>query len=214
MDIGEELNFSKSDRGYNKNKLHNIKDIILNIESNISYKFRKYFTKFLGTINFNRYNKSTKNDFSISREIMNNKMKELSKENLDKVRRYAGYIVNNKIAIGYAKSLTKNELSKQLIFHISSWKPSKLKVLSRQKEIDIALSVAWSIIIKGKWKMPIEYAKSEIMEYEFLEHKKKYRQIGAISPEIENLEVELNKMLGKFTDLSKEIKLIRNVVLV
>ena len=107
---------------------------------------------------------------------------------------------------GYAASLTKDELAKELIFHAATWKPTKAGAKTRTQEIDTALSVAWKAIVNGKWQAPLELSKALVLEYEFRHHKQKYQKSGIISPELKTLEIDTEKLLGKWCDLEKKIK--------
>ncbi|WPX99249.1 hypothetical protein Megpolyxen_01127 [Candidatus Megaera polyxenophila] len=114
--------------------------------------------------------------------------------------------MSKKLAKGYAASLSKGELAKQLIHHAATWKPTKLGSISREQEIDTALSVAWKSIIAGTWQPPLEWAKAEVLNYEYLLYLKKYQESGIISYEVRTLEIEVDKLLGGCCDLVGKIK--------
>jgi hypothetical protein len=57
-------------------------------------------------------------------------------------RKFAYSLLSKGLATGYAASLSKHELAKQLIHHVASWKPTKLGAIARERQIDIALAVA------------------------------------------------------------------------
>lgn len=151
--------------------------------------------------------KKKQKQFNISSELMSNKLKELTQEKADKARKYAYSIFYKKLAKGYASSLNKEELAKQLIYHAATWKPTKLGIISREKEIDTALAVAWKSIVSGTWQPPLEFAKAEVLQYEYQYYRNKYQESGILSEEIKSLEIEVNKLLGRWYDLAKEIKL-------
>ena len=93
-----------------------------------------------------------------------------------------------------------------MIIHITSWKPTKLGALSRKQEVDTALAVAWKSIALGTWQAPLEYAKAQILDYEFFAYKDKYRHSGILSPELKNLEIETDKLFGGYSNLTDKIK--------
>ncbi len=114
------------------------------------------------------------------------------------------------LATGYAASLSKHELAKQLIHHAASWKPTKLGAIVRERQIDIALAVAWKAIVSGTWKAPLELAKAEILQYEFRHYRRKYQELGILAHEVKSLEADVNNLLGgrcnlvaKITNVSK-----------
>jgi hypothetical protein len=150
--------------------------------------------------------KKTK-QFNICSELIRNKLKELPQDKADKARKYAYSIFSKKLAKSYAASLSKEELAKQLIHHAATWKPTQLGNISREKEIDTALAVAWKSIVSGTWQPPLEVAKAEVLQYEYQYYRKKYQESGVVSHEIKSLGIEVNKLLGGWYDLEKEIKL-------
>ena len=168
-------------------------NIIKTFNSNLRGKPKVIFNNFLNKIGLpselkpeNKKNES----FSIPKELIRRKLRAIPKEKADKARKYAYALTSKKLAKGYAASLSKHELAKQLIFHISSWRPTKFGNLTREQEIDTALSVAWKSITDGRWQAPLEYAKSEVMNYEFINYRDKYRNNGVLSPELKTLEIE------------------------
>jgi hypothetical protein len=85
-----------------------------------------------------------------------------------------------------------------------AWKPTKLGSISREKEIDAALSVAWKKIVGGTWQVPLELAKAEILQYEFRHYRRKYKELGILSYEAKSLALDVNKLLGGWCDVSWE----------
>jgi DNA-binding MarR family transcriptional regulator len=158
----------------------------------------------------NKFLKKLKRDkkeeqFNICSELIRKKLNQLPKDKADKARRFAYTIFTKGLALGYAATLNKHELVKQLIHHAASWKPTKFGSISREKEIDTALSVAWKAIINGTWKAPLELAKAEILQYEFIYYQQKYIRDGILSEEIRNLEKATNSLLGMNYDLTSRI---------
>ena len=202
---------NETDRGTSENELLNNIDIIIKtFKSNLRGKPKVIFNNFLNKIGItstdnNQESKKNKS-FSIPKELIRRRLKTIPKEKADKARKYAYALVSKKLAKGYAASLGKGELAKQLIFHISSWKPTRLGNLTREQEIDAALSVAWRSITDGRWQAPLEYAKSEVMNYEFINYKDKYRNDGVLSRELKTLEIETDKLFGGFSNLTSRIQ--------
>jgi DNA-binding MarR family transcriptional regulator len=205
--------FAKSRLLLNKDSLLKIK----NLKSNLRAKPKVIFNNFLkklkieNNIDYISSNKQKGNNyknhkFNICSELIRNKLKELSKDKADKARKFAYSLLSKKLAKGYAASLSKGELAKQLIHHAATWKPTKLGSISREQEIDTALSVAWKSIIAGTWQPPLEWAKAEVLNYEYLLYLKKYQESGIISYEVRTLEIEVDKLLGGCCDLLGKIQ--------
>ena len=201
---------NKTDRGKSEIELLNNIDIIIKtFNSNLRGKPKVIFNNFLNKMGLpsERKPENKKNEsFSIPKELIRRKLKAIPKEKADKARKYAYALTSKKLAKGYAASLSKHELAKQLIFHISSWRPTKFGNLTREQEIDTALSVAWKSITDGRWQAPLEYAKSEVMNYEFINYRDKYRNNGVLSPELKTLEIETDKLFGGFSNLTSKIE--------
>jgi hypothetical protein len=150
--------------------------------------------------------KSQLKEFNIHSELIREKLKLLPKDKATKARKFAYSLISKGLACGYAASLTKNELAKELIFHAATWKPTKLGIITQEQEIDTALSVAWKAIVNGKWQAPLELAKAQVLEYEFRHYRQKYQESGVISNELSSLESATNKLLKTgFTDLRGKI---------
>jgi hypothetical protein len=205
--------FAKSRLLLNKDFLLKIKDIKSNLRAKPKVIFNNFLKKFKIEDNIDNTpsNKQKANNyknhkFNICSELIRNKLKELSKNKSDKARKFAYSLLSKKLAKGYAASLSKGELAKQLIHHAATWKPTKLGAISREQEIDTALSVAWKSIIAGTWQPPLEWAKAEVLNYEYLLYLKKYQESGIISYEVRTLEIEVNKLLGGCYDLEGKIK--------
>ncbi len=205
--------FAKSGLLLNKDFLLKIKDI----KSNLRAKPKVIFNNFLKKLkiednihntpsNKQKANNYKNHKFNICSELIRNKLKELSKDKADKARKFAYSLLSKKLAKGYAASLSKGELAKQLIHHAATWKPTKLGSISREQEIDTALSVAWKFIIAGTWQPPLEWAKAEVLNYEYLLYLKKYHESGIMSYEVKALEIEVDKLLGRWCDLEGKIK--------
>lgn len=145
-------------------------------------------------------------EFNIHSEFIRDKLKTLPKDKANKARRFAYSLISKGLSSGYASSLTKDELAKELIFHAATWKPTKAGAITRAQEIDTALSVAWKTIVSGKWQAPLELSKALVLEYEFRHHKQKYQKSGVISSELRTLEIDTEKLLGKWCDLGGKIK--------
>lgn len=148
---------------------------------------------------------ATEEKFSISSMLIRAKLKILPKEKADKARKFAYALFSKKLATGYAASLSKNELAKQLICHAASWQPKKLGKISQQQQFDIALTVAWKAVTSGSWQAPVEWVKAEVLQYEYLAYQQKYQQSGILSKEIASLELAVSKLLGSHYNLSSRI---------
>jgi len=216
----EENNGIKSDPTFTKFRLLLNKDSLLkikDIKSNLRAKPKVIFNDFLKKLKIEdniddisfikqKVNNYKNHKFNICSELIRNKLKELSKDKADKARKFAYSLLSKKLAKGYAASLSKGELAKQLIHHAATWKPTKLGSISREQEIDTALSVAWKSIITGTWQPPLEWAKAEVLNYEYSLYLKKYQESGIISYEVRTLEIEVDKLLGRWCDLEGKIK--------
>lgn len=205
--------FAKSGLLFNKDSLLKIKDLKSNLRAKPKVIFNNFLKKFKIEDNIDNIpsNKQKANNyknhkFNICSELIRNKLKELSKAKADKARKFAYSLLSKKLAKGYAASLSKGELAKQLIHHAATWKPTKLGSISREQEIDTALSVAWKSIIAGTWQPPLEWAKAEVLNYEYLLYLKKYHESGIMSYEVKALEIEVDKLLGRWCDLEGKIK--------
>ncbi len=212
--IKSDPTFAKSRLLLNKDSLLKIKDIKSNLRAKPKVIFNNFLKKLKIEDNINdissikqKGNNYKNHKFNICSELIRNKLKELSKDKADKARKFAYSLLSKKLAKGYAASLSKGELAKQLIHHAATWKPTKLGSISREQEIDTALSVAWKSIITGTWQPPLEWAKAEVLNYEYSLYLKKYQESGIISYEVRTLEIEVDKLLGRWCDLEGKIKL-------
>lgn len=204
----------KNDPGLSKNKPHNNRDIIIKIfKSNLRRNHKVLFDNFLTKIgikseskNHKKLKKENSKCFSITSELIKRKLKDIPQDKADKARKYAYSLVSKKLVKGYAASLDKHELAKQLIFHIATWKPTKVDGLTRKQEIDTALSVAWKTITTGTWQIPLGYAKAQILNYEFISYKNKYKNLDVLSPELYLLEKETDKLFGGYSNLTEILK--------
>ena len=202
----------KNDPGLSKNKPHNNRDIIIKIfKSNLRDSSKVIFNKFLDKIGLSssstKQNKSKSNkDFSIPKELVRRKLKNIPQDKADKARKYAYSLFSKRIPTGYASTLDKHELAKQFIIHAATWKPTKLGNLTREHEIDAALSFAWKSVTDGTWQSPLEYAKAKILDYEFLSYRDKYKHSGILSPQLKALEIETDKLFVGYSNLATKIK--------
>lgn len=156
--------------------------------------------------------------FNVHSLLIKQKLALLSKEKANKARLFAYSLVSQQLATGYAFSLSKHELAKQFIFHAANWKPTKItgtgykkppknnKLPNSDREIDIALSVAWNACIKGTWTEPLELIKANALQYEFLDYKRKYKDSGILSQELKSLETSVNSVLNQANFLGVIIK--------
>ena len=191
---------------YNKDSLFNIKDI----KSNLSGKPKVIFNKFLNNFDFKENKierkKLKKKQFSICSTLIREKIKNLPKDKIDKAKKFAYSLISKKLATGYATTLDKHELAKQFIFHIATWKPTNLGSISQENQIDTALAVAWKAVVNGSWKIPLGWAKAQVLDWEFRAYKQKYQNSGVLSADIRTLENDVSKLLGySFFDLEKRI---------
>jgi len=205
--------FAKSTLLLNKDLILKIKEFKSNLGAAPKVLFNDFLKKFKiddsagdgnGGKESNQKQK-IKPEFNICSELIRNKLKELPKDKADKARKFAYCLVSKKLATGYAEGLSKHELAKQLIHHAATWKPTKLGSVSREKEIDTALSVAWKAVVGGTWQPPLEFAKAEVLNYEYLHYRKKYQESGVLSHEIKSLESAVNSVLGGWCNLERKI---------
>jgi hypothetical protein len=163
---------AKSGLLLNKYLLSKIKDIKSNLGATQKVLFNDFLKRFSkdesdGNVGNKKESLAKDKKFNIQSELIREKLKILPKDKADKARKFAYSLVSKGLTSGYASSLSKHELAKQIIHHAATWKPTKLGCVSREKEIDAALSVAWKKIISGTWQVPLELAKAEILQYEF-----------------------------------------------
>ncbi|MCF8494599.1 MAG: hypothetical protein K9G65_04345 [Rickettsiaceae bacterium] len=207
----------KSDPTVAKSGLLLNKDLILKIKdlkNNLGLTPKVLFNNFLKRFSNDNTDENLANkkedagkdkEFNIHSELIREKLKILPKDKADKARKFAYSLVSKGLASGYAASLSKHELAKQIIHHTATWKPTKLGSISREKEIDTALSVAWKKIVGGTWQVPLELAKAEILQYEFNAYRRKYQESGVLSHEAKALESDVNGLLGGWFDLVGKI---------
>ena len=208
--IKSDPHVAKSGLLLNKDLLSKIKDI----KSNLGLAPKVLFNNFLKRFSKDESGEDVgskkegvvrEKEFDIHSELIRAKLKILPKDKADKARKFAYSLVSKGLANGYAASLSKHELAKQIIHHAATWKPTKLGNVSREKEIDTALSVAWKKIVGGTWQVPLELAKAEILQYEFNAYRRKYQESGVLSHEVKSLEADVNNLLGSWYDLVGKI---------
>jgi flavodoxin len=210
----EKIKNIKSNLGASHKVIFNdfLKELFINSDSDLATHFKTDNSNNLSekrtqeSIKTKSKSKLKPKEFNIHSELVREKLKTLPKNKADKARKYAYCLISKKLATGYASSLTKHELAKELIFHAATWKPTKVGVKTREEEIDTALSVAWKAVVSGKWQAPLDLAKAQVLEYEFRHHKQKYQKSGVISSELKTLEIDTEKLLGKWCDLDGKIK--------
>jgi hypothetical protein len=208
--IKSDPHVAKSGLLLNKYLLSKIKDIKSNLGASPKVLFDEFLKRFRNEeLDKNLGNKKEDagkdKEFNIHSELIREKLKILPKDKADKARKFAYSLVSNGLVSGYAASLSKHELAKQIIHHAATWKPTKLGSISREKEIDTALSVAWKKIVGGTWQVPLELAKAEILQYEFNAYRRKYQESGVLSCEAKALESDVNNLLGGWCDLVGKI---------
>jgi hypothetical protein len=208
--IKSDPHVAKSGLLLNKDLISKIKDI----KSNLGLAPKVLFNNFLKRFSKDGSGEDVgskkegcvrEKEFNIHSELIREKLKVLPKDKADKARKFAYSLVSKGLATGYAASLSKHELAKQIIHHAATWKPTKLGSVSREKEIDTALSVAWKKIVGGTWQVPLELAKAEILQYEFNAYRRKYQESGVLSHEAKALESDVNNLLGGWCDLVGKI---------
>ena len=208
--IKSDPHVAKSGLLLNKYLLSKIKDIKSNLGASPKVLFDEFLKRFRNEeLDKNLGNKKEDagkdKEFNIHSELIREKLKILPKDKADKARKFAYSLVSNGLASGYAASLSKHELAKQIIHHAATWKPTKLGSISREKEIDTALSVAWKAVVSGTWQIPLELAKAEILQYEFNAYRRKYQESGVLSYEAKALESDVNNLLGGWCNLVSKI---------
>jgi hypothetical protein len=191
---------------YNIHPLPDVKDI----QSNLNGTPKVIFNKFLKQFDFKEgkfeRKKQKKKQFSICSALIREKIKNLPKNKIDKAKKFAYSLFFKKLAIGYAATLDKHQLAKQFIFHIATWKPTKLNSISQENEIDTALAIAWKAATNGTWKIPLQWAKAQVLDHEFRLYQQKYQHSGVLSHDIKALENDVCKLLGySHFDLEKRI---------
>ena len=201
---------AKSGLLLNKDFLLKIKDIKSNLGATPKVLFNNFLKRFSKdesdeNVDSKKDDIAKDREFNIHSELIREKLKILPKDKADKARKFAYSLVSKGLAKGYAASLSKHELAKQIIHHAATWKPTKLGCVSREKEIDAALSVAWKKIISGTWQVPLELAKAKILQYEFNAYRRKYQESGVLSHEAKALESDVNNLLGGWCDLVGKI---------
>jgi len=201
---------AKSGLLLNKYLLSKIKDIKSNLGLAPKVLFNNFLKRFSKDgsgedVDSKKEGGVREKEFNIHSELIRAKLKVLPKDKADKARKFAYSLVSKGLATGYAASLSKHELAKQIIHHAATWKPTKLGSVSREKEIDTALSVAWKKIVGGTWQVPLELAKAEILQYEFNAYRRKYQESGVLSHESKALESDVNSLLGGWCDLTGKI---------
>lgn len=65
-------------------------------------------------------------------KLIREKLKLLTEDQADKARLFAYDLISNKKAKGYAATISKHELAKQVLYHAATWKPTHLGNLSTQ----------------------------------------------------------------------------------
>jgi DNA-binding Lrp family transcriptional regulator len=208
--IKSDPHVAKSGLLLNKDFLLKIKDIKSNLGATPKVLFNNFLKRFSKdesdeNVDSKKDDIAKDREFNIHSELIREKLKILPKDKADKARKFAYSLVSKGLAKGYAASLSKHELAKQIIHHAATWKPTKLGCVSREKEIDAALSVAWKKIISGTWQVPLELAKAKILQYEFNAYRRKYQESGVLSHEAKALESDVNNLLGGWCDLVGKI---------
>ena len=201
---------AKSGLLLNKDFLLKIKDIKSNLGATPKVLFNNFLKRFSKdesdkNVDSKKDGIAKNKEFNIHSELIREKLKILPKDKADKARKFAYSLVSKGLANGYAASLSKYELAKQIIHHAATWKPTKLGFVSREKEIDTALSVAWKKIVGGTWQVPLELAKAEILQYEFNAYRRKYQESRVLSHEAKALESDVNNLLGGWCNLIDKI---------
>ena len=87
----------------------------------------------------------------------NHKIDELTKKQKIKVVNYASKLFQNRLCKGYAASIDKVELTKQMMHHTLYWRPTSNPYISPEDEFEVSLKVAYSKIKQGNWNMPKGY---------------------------------------------------------
>jgi hypothetical protein len=208
--IKSDPHVAKSGLLLNKDLLSKIKDIKSNLGATQKVLFNDFLKRFSkdesdGNVGNKKESLAEDKQFNIHSELIREKLKILPKDKADKARKFAYSLVSKGLTNGYAASLSKHELAKQIIHHAATWKPTKLGSISREKEIDTALSVAWKKIVGGTWQVPLELAKAEILQYEFNAYRRKYQESGVLSYEAKALESDVNNLLGGWCNLVGKI---------
>jgi len=208
--IKSDPHVAKSGLLLNKYLISKIKDIKSNLGATPKVLFSNFLKRFKNEDSVENASSKKKGvsedkEFNIHSELIREKLKVLPKDKADKARKFAYSLVSKGLANGYAASLSKHELAKQIIHHAATWKPTKLGSVSREKEIDAALSVAWKKIVGGTWQVPLELAKAEILQYEFNAYRRKYQESGVLSYEAKALESDVNNLLGGWCNLVGKI---------
>ena len=78
----------------------------------------------------------------------------MSETEVKLAKSYSKKIFANKLAKGQAAHLCQEELEKQMITHVTTWKPTRIENLSKEKRLRVALNTAYKLILEGKWSKP------------------------------------------------------------
>ena len=74
----------------------------------------------------------------------------LSETEVKLAKSYSKKIFANKLAKGQAAHLCQAELEKQMITHVTTWKPTRIENLSKEKRLPVALNTAYKLILEDK----------------------------------------------------------------
>jgi hypothetical protein len=123
--IKSDPHVAKSGLLLNKDLLLKIKDIKSNLGASPKVLFNKFLKRFKkGESDNSSGNKKesavVSREFNIHSQLIKEKLKLLPKDKADKARKFAYSITSKGLAKGYAASLSKHELAKQIIHHAAS----------------------------------------------------------------------------------------------
>jgi hypothetical protein len=111
---------AKSGLLLNKYLISKIKDIKSNLGASHKVLFDEFLMRFKKdetseNVSSKKNKLDIEKEFNIHSELIREKLKTLPKDKADKARKFAYSLVSKKLASGYAASLNKHELAKQLI---------------------------------------------------------------------------------------------------
>lgn len=153
-------------------------------------------------VNQQKLNAQAQN-FSVYKALLENATQLLSPEKVSKARKFAYSLFSKKSRQDYILNLSKKELADQFILHAAFWKPTKIDCKgNKEKQVNIALSVAWSAVINSRWKEPIKLTQARILDNKLLKYKEEYRNHRTINDNIQLLEKSIKSLLRIDYDLS------------
>ena len=132
------------------------------IESDYIHHLEKIFNEekvhnFAIQIKIDETLKSIFEEEDTSVESNEKSLQDLTQKQKIKVANYAAKLCKSNLCKGYAASIEKVELTKQMMHHVLHWRPTSNPYISPEDEFEVSLKVAYSKIKAGNWNMPQGY---------------------------------------------------------